>query len=373
MDISANSTFSRAFDYASDQTGRRFQNPLYSLSEVINGSKFRASLVEVKRFGQQIVSKAIKTRPEKDAARKESRGADPEFGSLIDSLLDALGSDPNLAADAALNFLSAGRDTTAQSLTWTFYSLMRHPAALASLREEAKLAFGSTVDSVALPVSPPKLTVADLQPVNLPVTMSIFHESLRLHPPVPLEIKQCQTDILLPDGTFLPSGSIIVWCIWAMNRAHSIWGSDSQSFRPDRWLQSQDTDTEAKTSTSPPTRKLLTKSPSEYPVFNGGARSCLGKKMAELLACWTLLHVSTEFELEECGFPRSEAAASASGSASEKDCLSQRTEEEETRPERTSKNSLTLPMHDGLPCRVRLRAPADRSASLGTARLKGKR
>ncbi len=132
MNISASSPFSRAFDYASDQTGRRFQNPLYLITELFTGPKFRSSLAEVKKFGQEIVCNAKDSRKEREPEVSVSG-----FGSLVNSLLNAFEDDPILTADAALNFLSAGRDTTAQSMTWTFYSLIRHPSALAMLREES--------------------------------------------------------------------------------------------------------------------------------------------------------------------------------------------------------------------------------------------
>ncbi|ERF69161.1 hypothetical protein EPUS_01118 [Endocarpon pusillum Z07020] len=328
MNISASSPFSRAFDYASDRTGRRFQNPLYLITELFVGSKFRSSLAEVKKFGREIVWNAKVNRD-----KRKPEASVSGFGSLVISLMDAFDDDPNLTADAALNFLSAGRDTTAQSLTWTFYSLMRHPSALAILRKEADSTFaqrppdhksGKEEHSNTLL----KLSVADLQPTNLPHAMSIFNESLRLYPPVPFEIKQCQVDTTLPDGTFLPKGSIIVWCIWAMNRSPAAWGDDADSFRPERWLSNPATSKDGHDKTA----KLITKSAFEFPVFNGGPRSCLGKKMAELMACWVLVQMWREFDFEEI------------------------TGTQGAEKERRSKNSLTLPMEGGLPCYVRLRA-----------------
>jgi cytochrome P450 len=338
MDISATSPFSCAFDYASDRTGRRFQNPLYFITELVTGSKFRSSLTEVKRFGQEIVSNARARRSERKQTKSTS---EPTFGSLVDSLMDAFDDDPNLTADAALNFLSAGRDTTAQSLTWTCYSLMRHPSALATLREEIDSTFSSSaspdLSTQETPANPLlKLSVADLQPTNLPHTMSIFNESLRLYPPVPFEIKQCQVNTTLPDHTFLPKGSIIIWCIWAMNRSRETWGHDSASFRPERWLTpTSDPCTDEERTTARP----ITKSAFEFPVFNGGPRSCLGKKMAELMACWVLVQMSREFEFKEI-FDAVGAMGGNEGAG---------------KAERRSQNSLTLPMDGGLPCYVRLR------------------
>merc|ERR1712183_420582 len=58
-----------------------------------------------------------------DASNEEIRRKDPHgFRRLL--------------RDMVLNFLIAGRDTTAQCLTWTIYELTQNSSALAKLREE---------------------------------------------------------------------------------------------------------------------------------------------------------------------------------------------------------------------------------------------
>ncbi len=300
MDIEASSPFSKAFDYASDHVARRFQNPLYQLTELFNGAKFRASVAEVKKFGLHIVRTA-KQRRSHAAFESLVTNSDPVFGSLIDSLIETF-RNPHTVADSAMNFLSAGRDTTAQSLTWTFYALMRHPGVVPNLLKEIKERL-STVDEI---------DVASLQPSNIPYTMAVYYESLRLYPPVPIEIKQCEAFVTLPDGTSLPSSSIIVWCIWAINRSERLYGSDAHIFRPERWL-------------NPSTGTFTPKTAFEFPVFNGGPRACLGKKMAELMGAWTIVNLVKEFEFKEV---------------------------RDGKKERVSQSSLTLPMEGGLPCTV---------------------
>jgi cytochrome P450 len=228
------------------------------------------------------------------------------FGNLIDSLIETF-RNPEVVADSAMNFLSAGRDTTAQSLTWAFYALMRHVEVITDMRKE--------VEDQALLFE--NLHVAKLQPANIPFTMAVFYEALRLYPPVPVEIKQCEADVTLPDGTFLPKDSIIVWCIWAVNRSERMWGADAASFRPRRWLDDDG--------------RFVAKSAFEFPVFNGGPRLCLGKRMAELMGAYLLISIVRDFEFEEV----------RDGANPEK--------------ERLSQNSLTLPMQDGLPCKVKKR------------------
>jgi cytochrome P450 len=305
MDIDASSPFSKAFDYASDNVARRFQNPLYWLTEIFTGSKFRSSVDEVRKFGRKIVNNA-KQRRASEAFESMITNEDVVFGSLIDSLIEAF-QEPAIVADAAMNFLSAGRDTTAQSLTWTFYALMRNPEVIEQLRKVIQ----------ANDLTESELNVVKLQPSGIPYSMAVYYESLRLYPPVPLEIKQCEEDVTLPDGTFLPKDSIIVWCLWAINRSKKLYGTDANTFNPDRWLSSGG--------------QFSSKSAFEFPVFNGGPRSCLGKKMAELMGAYLIINMVKEFVFEEIR---------------DKECPTK---------ERASQSSLTLPMEGGLPCIVKKR------------------
>jgi cytochrome P450 len=156
------------------------------------------------------------------------------------------------------------------------------------------------------------IDTAIFQPFSLPYTLAVFNEALRLYPVVPFELKQCVKSTTLPDGTFLPKDSVLVWCTWAMNRSKLTWGGDATEFKPERWFENGN---------------LITKTASEFPVFNGGPRLCLGKKMAESVAVQVIATLVSHFDFE-----------SLDGK------------------ERVSKNSLTLPMEGGLPCRVRVRS-----------------
>lgn len=112
MDIDASSPFSAAFNYCSGKTGERFQNPVYPVTEFFNGSQFRENLATVHRFGRRIAAKAR----ERHQLVSSKTSLDPErgsYGSLLDMLVQTL-EDERLVQDAALNFLSAGR----QHLFW---------------------------------------------------------------------------------------------------------------------------------------------------------------------------------------------------------------------------------------------------------------
>ncbi|KAI3398224.1 hypothetical protein diail_9701 [Diaporthe ilicicola] len=333
MEMHADDDFTLAFDYASGATAERVQNPLWRVTELFFGARLRRSIAIVKTYGKRIVDNAVQDRARgaKDNISSSNPPASDEkldqiSGSLVQSLLESIG-DRDMVADAALNYLSAGRDTTAQALTWTFHLLMHHRYTLAKIRQEVQQALqqaqpGETSATPTLPVDPTLFT-----PGSMPYTLAIFNEALRLYPPIPFEIKQTQSPTTLPDGTFLPQGSVVVWCPWAMNRSRLTWGDDADEFRPERWLAAA---TGGGSADSP--RTVVQKSACEFPVFNGGPRLCLGRKMAELIAVQVIATVAWTFEF----VPAYEGR------------------------ERASKSSLTLPMEGGLPVFVKVRSRAGR-------------
>ncbi|KAH6647415.1 cytochrome P450 [Truncatella angustata] len=308
MEMHADDEFTLAFEYASGGTTARFQNPLWFITEMFTGYKFRKSLAVVTSYGKKIVQSAVNDRH----SGKETGGSklDEISGSLIQSLLDSIDNE-KIVADSALNYLSAGRDTVAQALTWTFMLLMENRFVTGKLRNEIQEILNEDGSDIDVKVNGGNVDPTVFTPTTLPYAMAVFYEALRLFPPIPFEIRQAEKDVTLPDGTFLPKSSIVLWCTWAMNRSRIMWGEDADSFRPDRWLVDG---------------KFVTKSASEFPVFNGGARTCLGKKMAEVMAVQIIASMMLTFDFMP-----------AYGT------------------KRVSKSSLTLPMEDGLPCYVRAR------------------
>ena len=127
MDMQASSSFFHAFEFASSATGRRFQNPLWKFTESLFGGQLRRALAEVKEFGRSVVATAIENSSsgvERSShftdfhglggEKKLNRSGDGVEGSLIQYLLDGIG-DASIVADAALNFLSAGKASSKSS------------------------------------------------------------------------------------------------------------------------------------------------------------------------------------------------------------------------------------------------------------------
>ena len=196
---------------------------------------------------------------------------------------------------------------------------MRHPVARKMISSELRSAFPEAGNELLL-------TFDAVQPPSLPYIAAVFNESLRMYPPVPVELKESTAESTFPDGTRLPKGSVVLWVTWAMGRSKNIWGDDADEFRPERWLI-------AEGKGEPLSMKTM--SAFAFPVFNGGPRACLGKRMAELLAVHVIANLIWKYDFEEVYDKKLTLG--------------------ETPKERRSQNSLTLPMEGGLPCYVRRR------------------
>jgi len=171
--------------------------------------------------------------------------------------------------DLVLNFLIAGRDTTAQALSWTIYCLSTHPDVETKVRREIVDICGVRGPSYE---DLPRLKYLD----------AVINEVLRLYPSLPIDSKVALSDDVLPDGTFVPRGTIVDYDIYCMGRDRSIWGEHASMFLPERWLE-------------------MKQAPGsfEYPVFNAGPRECLGRKLAmvEAKTCLAMLIPQMSFKL----------------------------------------------------------------------------
>jgi len=171
--------------------------------------------------------------------------------------------------DLVLNFLIAGRDTTAQALSWAIYLLCMNPECEAKARREIRDVCG---------VRGPAYD--DMS--RLRYVQAVLSETLRLFPSVPLDAKYAQSDDVLPDGTVVPRGTTVFYNLYSMGRDHAIWGEDAEVFRPERWLEME----------SPPSNYA-------YPVFNAGPRECLGRRLAivEMKTCLAMILPELSFRL----------------------------------------------------------------------------
>ena len=107
--------FSKSFDFASGATGERFQNPFWRLKEYLFGARLRRAVSEVKAFGDEVVTAAVRNRKSSIALQEQGK-VDALQSNLIDSLLDHI-EDRTVVRDAAMNYLSAGMLSKSQTIS----------------------------------------------------------------------------------------------------------------------------------------------------------------------------------------------------------------------------------------------------------------
>ncbi|KAI8813234.1 cytochrome P450 [Cladochytrium replicatum] len=257
--------FALAFDRAQAAVQDRFLWPFWKQTEWITNPSLKKDMSFVRAFAMDVVRKRREDLRNQSTIFKNSdilqmflKHAEDHGEVLTDEEL----------ADHVLNFIIAGRDTTAQALSWTFYLLSKNPQKVEPLLEEIKNSNVSAFPSYE-----------ELK--NLRYANAVFTETLRLYPSVPTNIKECVKEETFPDGTVVPKGAMVLWSPYAMGRSKDIWGEDAAEFRPERWFER---------STAP--------SQFEYPVFQGGPRLCLGKTMAQLEGVYVIVSILRKYNVE---------------------------------------------------------------------------
>ena len=150
-----------------------------------------------------------------------------------------------------LNMVIAGRDTTACALTWMLYELAINP--------DVQDAVATEVASKLRGRDP---TLADIEASSLPLLNGALYETLRLHPPVPVDVKVASADLTLPCGTLCPKGTLLMFSPYVMGRSERRY-KDALKFDPARWVPFVEPDQY------------------DFPVFQAGNRICLGMNMAK--------------------------------------------------------------------------------------------
>ncbi|KAJ8603160.1 hypothetical protein CTAYLR_004596 [Chrysophaeum taylorii] len=235
-----------AFDEATRLSASRFVDPFWRLKRIFNVGTER-QLAEAVRGVRDFAGRVIREAP-KD-------GAD------ILSLYYRRG-ERKLLVDVVVNFLLAGRDTTANLLTWALVRLAEHPDIVARLRE------GNDPDYVK----------------------AVLTEVLRLHPSVHSDFKTANQDDLLPGGVPIKRGERIMFCTWSMGRQPDLWGPNCLEFDPSRHLDRRGGGGGGG-EFRPPKVEV-------FPAFHAGPRLCLGKDLAYISAGKLLVDLLTKFDFE---------------------------------------------------------------------------
>mmetsp|Transcript_4519 Transcript_4519/g.12652 ORF Transcript_4519/g.12652 Transcript_4519/m.12652 type:complete len:504 (-) Transcript_4519:260-1771(-) len=246
-----NKEFFDVFDLAQHLSIQRFRNPFWKIFRTL-GIGDEPRLAEAVRKMDSYALKIVRKRLNSDDV--------DERMDLISFFLENARRNGHAMTekelrDIVINFLVAGRDTTACLLTWMMYEFHLNPKVEATVLEEIlRLTENGTLG----------LTSDVLK--EMTYTEACALETLRLHPSVPLDDREALEDDFLPDGTFIAKGHSVSFAPYAVGRCEELWGEDVLEFRPERWLEG--------------------KKPDQYmfPSFSAGPRICLGRALSLLEA-----------------------------------------------------------------------------------------
>ncbi|GLD91791.1 hypothetical protein PINS_up000324 [Pythium insidiosum] len=277
--------FHQAFTRGPIAIQRRAQTPtwLWKLQRWLNvgpEKQFAEDMEIVNRKVFEIVESVMKRSNDGSMDVEDSKAATKK--NLISLFLNGpvvndIEPTPTLIRDMALNFIAAGRGTTAQSLSWFFVMINRHQSIYENVMEEIRQ---ELPELVAGAKSVPSMD--DVQ--RLVYLEATIKECMRLYPPVPMNSRVARTDTTLSDGTFIPEGTRVIIPTYAVGRFKWIWGDDASEFKPERWIDAS-------------TGKLTPVSPSKYLIFNAGPRYCLGAKLAMLEIKVLLSAILSKFDV----------------------------------------------------------------------------
>ncbi|XP_066374579.1 cytochrome P450 704C1-like [Miscanthus floridulus] len=153
---------------------------------------------------------------------------------ILESKRDPETMNDRYLCDIVLNFLIAGKDTTANTLSWFFYMLCKNPLVQDKVAHEIIELLEWAKEDYNIENFAARLTEGAIEKMHY--LHAAISETLRLYPAVPVDGKLADEDDVLPNGYRVIKGDGMNYMIYAMGRMTYLWGQDAEEFRPERWL-----------------------------------------------------------------------------------------------------------------------------------------
>jgi len=201
----------------------------------------------------------------------ERRATGRDAGDLLSMLLSAQDDDGSRMTDRqlrdeAITLFLAGHETTASTLSWTWWLLAQNPAVEAKLHAELDAVLGDRAPSLD-----------DLP--KLAYTGHVITESLRLYPAAWGMARLVIEDHQIA-GYPVTKGMGVAMAQWVVHRDPR-WYDAPEQFRPERWNDD-----------------LMKRLPRfAYFPFGGGPRQCIGNTFALMEATLILATIARKFRL----------------------------------------------------------------------------
>ncbi|KAJ8900290.1 hypothetical protein K2173_024930 [Erythroxylum novogranatense] len=256
-------SFMKAFDDANALIYWRFVDPFWKLKRYFNiGSE--ASLKKKVKLVNDFVDTLIKTKQKLLVEQKYCSDKEDILSRfMVESKKDPEGMTDQYLRDIILNFMIAGKDSSANALSWFLYLLSKNPLIQDKIVQEVRDVTGCQGNEADIQDFVAKITETTLEKMHY--LHAALTETLRIYPPVPVDGRCAESDDILPDGFRVRAGDDVYYVAYAMGRMSYIWGEDAEEFLPERWLRDG---------------VFQPESPFKFTVFHAGPRICLGKDFA---------------------------------------------------------------------------------------------
>jgi len=202
---------------------------------------------------RQLVHRSISTLIAKRRSIDEAQWPDDLLSRLMKARDDETGQamSESLLRDESITTFFAGHETTARTMTFAWYALATNPQVTQRLHEELDRVLGG------------RLPTADgLR--QLPYTLQVIKEVLRLYPAAPFYVR----DALAADqlgGFDVPAGAAVMVSPYYIHRHPQFW-NHPEVFDPDRWTREQESSRHGYA----------------YHPFAAGPRICIGNNFSLL-------------------------------------------------------------------------------------------
>lgn len=197
---------------------------MQSLYWLINSSEYDKPTKKVRDFANRYIKLALETRNNP----KSDRDYEKKRFSLLEAMVEDT-TDPIELRDQIHSLLTAGRENTANLLSWTFLLLSQHPAIYSKLRTIILTDFGSGTG---------KLDFATLKTCRY--LQYVMNETQRVYPVTLVNIRVAVRDTVLPtgggaDGTkplAVRKGQWCDWIVYGLHKREDVWVKMRRSSGP---------------------------------------------------------------------------------------------------------------------------------------------
>uniref|UniRef100_A0ACD5UHE9 Uncharacterized protein n=1 Tax=Avena sativa TaxID=4498 RepID=A0ACD5UHE9_AVESA len=217
---------------------------------------------------------------------RKGKNPDDADADMVDGLLAFLADAEKPSGEDDLSFtrdnikammmdmLFGGPDTVGFTIEWAMAEMIRSPHVLLRLQREL-------ADVVGL-----DRRVAESDLDKLPFLRCVVKETLRMHPPIPLQLHGTIKDCVV-GGYSVPSGSRVFINAWAINRDPESW-KDGDTFRPSRFMPGEGEAADLD----------LRGSCYEFIPFGSGRRACPAQGLGQHAVEFAIAQLSHGFDWE---------------------------------------------------------------------------